>query len=62
MKAGASSVKSTMMSSFSKVQKQAEGLSAIDALVGKLEDTYISEEARKRELHVFDICVCVHVP
>jgi len=54
MKSGASKVKSSMLDSFTKVQKRAGGkmgpedLASVGELVAKLEDTYVSEEARKR--------------
>jgi hypothetical protein len=54
MKSGASKVKSSMLDSFTKVQKRAGGkmgpedLASVDELVAKLEDTYVSEEAKKR--------------
>ena len=48
MKSGASQVKSSMINSFSKVQKRAENLTSVDELVAKLEGTYVSEETKKR--------------
>jgi len=48
MKSGASHMKSSVMSSFQKVQKKAETLTDVDDLVAKLEDTYVSEEKKKR--------------
>ena len=48
MKAGASQMKSSVISSFQKVQKKADTLSDVDELVAKLEDVYVSEENKKR--------------
>lgn len=54
MKSGASQVKSSMLGSFTKGQKKAGGekgpedLASVDDLVAKLEDMYVSEEAKKR--------------
>jgi len=41
-------MKSSVFSSFQKVQKKAETLSGVDELVAKLEDTYLSTESKKR--------------
>jgi len=41
-------MKSTVFNSFHKVQKKADALSVVDELVAKLEETYLSAEAKKR--------------